>query len=590
MNNRKHYSIVMTLLVIGLILSACAAPTPAPTAAPTQVPPTVAPTQAPTQVPPTQVPPTAAPTQAPPTVEPTKAPAQAALQNIPRLRQLDFAPFDAALAAFTADRAAQIEAIVKDADIAQVQDAVKAGKLTYAELTLYFLSRIKQYDEALRTMVELNPDALKEAQAADQKLKEGKAAGSLFGMPVTLKDNIETAAPLHTTGGSEILLNYQPKADASFVKQLHEAGAVILGKANLSEFAGGVNVIPPGASAVGGLTQNPHNTDFSAGGSSSGSGAGTAAYETMISVGSETAGSLIIPASWNGVVGMYPGRGVVDGSHVIPLIKNNDSAGPIGRNVKDVAALLGVIDTKDTDYVAGLDAKALNGAKAAFFKADVLAHAANFLEDSSDNAAIAQLIEQSLTKAGAQVSDVELSPAKIGDQLNVALTTLINGGVRHDLLPYLTAVGAPVKTPEELAAYNLKEPQTRIPFKQSELDATVADAAVKNAAEYQDAVTQIKAAAVAALDKAFADSGADVLVSVNNYHSQVYATANYPAITIPLGKRANGMPVGVVLIGKPGSEAKLLAYAYALEQATQLRVNPDLSKLPLAAAATSSLP
>jgi amidase len=516
----------------------------------------------------------------------TVGPAQAAqsgssngeASNTPRLRELDFAPFEAALAAFTPERAAKIEAIVKDADIAQVQDAVKAGQLSYAELTLFFLLRIKQYDETLRTMVELNPDALKEAQAADQLLKDGKATDLMFGIPVTLKDNIETAAPMHTTGGSEILSNYQPKADASFVKQLREAGAVILGKANLSEFAGGITVFPPGASAVGGVTMNPYG-DFSAGGSSSGSGAGTAAYETMVSVGSETAGSLIVPASWNGVVGMYPSKGVVDGSQVIPLITNNDSAGPIGRNVKDVATLLGVIDTRNTDYVAGLDAQALNGVKAAFLKADVLAQPTSPLEDTADNAAIAQLIEQGLTKAGAKVSDVEFAPAQIGAQLNGVLATLIAGGIRHDMLPYLTAAGVPVKTPEDLAAYNLKDPQTRIPFQQGTLDSSVANTDVKDAAEYQDAITQIKAAAVATLEQAFADSQADILVSVNNYHSQVYATANYPAITIPLGKRANGMPVGVVLIGKPGSEAQLLSYAYALEQATKLRVDPDLSRV-----------
>ncbi len=318
---------------------------------------------------------------------------------------------------------------------------------------------------------------------------------------------------------------------------------------------------------------------FLPGGSSSGSAAGTAAYETMVSVGSETAGSLIIPSSWNGVVGMYTGKGVVDGSGVIPLIKNNDSAGPIGRNVKDVAALLGVMDTMYTDYVAGLDAKALNGVKAGFLKADVLAQQANVLEDTTDNTAIAQLIEQSLTMAGAQVSDIELAPAKIGEQLNAALNVMIAGGVRHDMLPYLTATGASVKTPEELAAYNLEEPQTRIPFQQATLDSAIATTDMKDAGAYLDFVNQVKAAAVAALEQAFADSQADVLVSVNNYHSQVYATANYPAISIPLGKRTNGMPVGVVLIGKPGSEAMLLSYAYALEQATKLRVDPDLSSV-----------
>lgn len=133
-----------------------------------------------------------------------------------------------------------------------MQDAVKAGKLTYTELTLYFLARIQQYDDTLRTMIELNPDALKEAQAADQLLGDGKATGLMFGIPVTLKDNIETAAPLHTTGGSEILSNHQTKADASFRQTASRAGAVILGKANLSEFAGGVAMLPPGASAVAG--------------------------------------------------------------------------------------------------------------------------------------------------------------------------------------------------------------------------------------------------------------------------------------------------------------------------------------------------
>ena len=355
------------ILLVSVLLAACdpfgavpmSTPEPAPT--PTQAPPTAAPTQAPVE---------AAPTTAPAAATSTPA-AQAEPSNTPRLRQLDFAPFEQALAGLSAERTAKIEALVNDADISKVQASMQAGDLTSEDLTLYFLSRIRKYDETLRTMIELNPDALKEAQAADALRKAGKATSAMLGIPVTLKDNIETTAPMHTTGGSEILLNHVPNADASFVKQLREAGAVILGKANLSELAGGIAPIPPGFSPVGGLTMNPHG-DFTAGGSSSGSGAGTAAYETMVSVGSETAGSLIVPASWNGVVGMYPSKGVVDSSQVIPLIKNNDSAGPIGRNVKDVATLLGVIDTKDVDYVAGLDPKALNGVKAGFLRADVL--------------------------------------------------------------------------------------------------------------------------------------------------------------------------------------------------------------------------
>ena len=155
---------------------------------------------------------------APAASTPSEATTTVEASNIPRLRELDFSPFEKELAAFTPERAAAVDAIVKDADIAQVQDAVKAGTLTYTELTLYFLARIQQYDETLRTMIELNPDALKEAQAADQLLKDGKATGLMFGIPVTLKDNIETAAPMHTAGGSEILLNHVPDVDASFVQ------------------------------------------------------------------------------------------------------------------------------------------------------------------------------------------------------------------------------------------------------------------------------------------------------------------------------------------------------------------------------------
>jgi amidase len=509
---------------------------------------------------------------APAASTPSEATTTVEASNTPRLRELDFTPFAEELAAFTPERAAAVDAIVRDADIAQVQDAVSAGKLTYSELTLYFLARIQQYDETLRTMTELNPDALKEAQAADQLLKDGKATGLMFGIPVTLKDNIETAAPMRTTGGAEILLNNQPKADASFVNQLRDAGAVILGKANLSELAGGVSS-NAGSSAVAGQVVNPHG-NYSPAGSSAGSGAGTAAYETMVSVGSETSGSLIAPASYNGVVGMYPGYGVVDGANVIPLIKNNDSAGPMGRNVKDVAALLAVIDTMDTDYVAGLDTKALDGVNAAFLKSDVLAQKPSELEDISDNAAVAGLVEKSLAQAGATVTDIELTPAGISTQFN--LGAILVGGVRHDMISYLVDVGAPIDTLEDLAAYNLEEPDTRIPYGQGTIDAALPIAELKDARFYDEVTKQVKEIAIATLDAAFADNKADVLVSVNNYHSSFYATANYPAISVPLGLRANGMPVGVTLIGKPGEEAKLLSYAYALEQATKLRANPVL--------------
>jgi hypothetical protein len=226
----------------------------------------------------------------------------------------------------------------------------------------------------------------------------------------------------------------------------------------------------------------------------------------------------------------------------------------------------------------------LDGVNAAFLKSDVLAQKPSELEDNSDNAAIAQLVEKSLAQAGAKVTDIELTPAGISTQFN--LGAILVGGVRHDMISYLVDVGAPINTLEDLAAYNLKEPDTRIPYGQGTIDAALPVAELKDARFYEEVTKQVKEIAIATLDAAFADNKADVLVSVNNYHSSFYATANYPAISVPLGLRANGMPVGVTLIGRPGEEAKLLSYAYALEQATKLRVNPILAGAPLEDAAS----
>jgi amidase len=504
----------------------------------------------------------------------TAAPDETAPSNSPRLRALDFAPFETALAAFTSERATAIEAIVKDATALQVQTALQAGDLTAEELTLFFLARIQQYDETLRHYLELNPSALDEARASDARRKEGKLLGPMDGIPVNLKDNIETAGPMHTTGGAEILLNNMAAADAPLVKSLRDAGAVILGKANLSEFAGVISPAP-GTSAIGGVTINPHG-DFSAGGSSSGSGASVASYQAFASVGTETSGSLIAPSSWNGVVGMYPSRGVVDGAGVIPLLSTNDSAGPIGRSVTDVALLLAAIDTADTDYAASLNPDALKGVKVGLLKDDILAQPTSVLEDTSDNASVVERIEAGLNSAGATTSDIAFE----GDQKTLVgslLGLLLNGGIRHNMLPYVVAAGAPVTGVAALLAYNAADPAVRIPFGQGVLETAVKDTSLDKKADFDEAVTQTKPMAAATLDAAFA-AGADVLVTVNNYHSAVYSTANYPAVTVPLGLRTNGMPVGVTFIGKPGEEEKLLAYAFAFEQATKARVDVDVTK------------
>lgn len=496
-----------------------------------------------------------------------------AQNSTPRLRELDFSPFDEALAGFSEARAAEIDALVRDASIPDVQAAMQSGALTSEELTLYFLSRIRTYDEGLRTYVELNPAALEEARAADALRAAGTVLGSLHGIPVNLKDNIETAAPMHTTAGAEILLNHQAAADAPLVAQLRAAGAVILGKANLSEFAGAI--APPtaaGFSAVGGQTRNPHGA-YSTAGSSSGSAASTAAYLTMVSVGSETSGSLVAPSAFNGVVGMYPGSGLVDHAGIIPLVQNNDTAGPVGRSVMDVALLLAVIDTAEVDYAAGLDAGALDGLNVGLLAAEILAQPAQ-LEDNSDNRVVVQRLADSLEASGAALRLVTTSGGTAA--FNQLFAAVLFGGIRYDMMGYLAQMGAPATTVEELVAYNAAEPQTRIPFGQMTLQTAIALNLFGDRAQYEAAGAQVRARAAEILDATFADQQVDVLITLNNYHSPYYATANYPAITVPLGLRANGMPVGGTFIGKPGSEAQLLAVAYAFEQATSLRVNPAL--------------
>ena len=504
--------------------------------------------------------------------------AASAQENSPRLRALDFTPFEEALSTFSAERAAEIDVMVFNATVVDVQAAMTAGELTSEELTLYFLDRIHRYDETLRSYLELNPNALEEARAADALRAAGTVLGPLHGIPVNLKDNIETAAPMHTTGGAEILLDHVPAQDAPLVRQLRAAGAVILGKASLSELAGAVTSVQPGANAISGAGVNAYGAAFPVAGSSSGSGISSSAYLTLLSVGTETSGSLLAPAAFGGNVGMKPSRGLVSGEGIIPLISYQDSAGPIARSVTDAAVLLSVIDEADIDYAAGLSPTALNGVTVGILRDNILAQAPQ-LEDTSDNPAMLSRIADGLSAAHAVTVDI---PTLAQPQITAALVL----GLAFDTVNYLADAGAPIESLADLQAYNAAMPERRIPFGQDFVDIAVqvaqslltsAQAAPDEMGELYEALALgNRTEAEATLAAVFADSGVDVLVSLTNIHSMLYATAGYPAITVPLGLRQNGMPAGVTFIGRQGEDAALLAYAYAFEQATSLRVNPPL--------------
>jgi amidase len=386
---------------------------------------------------------------------PSVAAPRAELPNTPRLRPLDATPFQAAIRRQPADRAAGLDALLARATVPEVQAAMQAGAFTAEELTVYFLARIQRHDERLRSLVELNPLALQEARASDARRRAGQLRGPLDGIPLSLKDNIETAAPMHTTAGAEILLNHIAPQDAPLVVQLRAAGAVILGKANLSEWAGVVSFgqINGGFTAVGGQTRNPHG-HYPSSGSSSGSAAGVAALLAMVSVGSETSGSLIGPSAFNGVVGMKPSRGLVDGTGIVPLVKPNDSAGPVGRSVTDVAALLDVIDTVSVDYVAGLRPDALDGVNVGVLAPQIVAE--------PDNTALLQGASASLVALGARLRPARMVATPAWGDTRSFLAYL-SAGVRHDMVGYLAARAPQVKTLEDLLAYNAADARRRVP-------------------------------------------------------------------------------------------------------------------------------
>jgi amidase len=495
--------------------------------------------------------------------------------NVPRLRPLDFSPFEAALARFSKERLHQITTLIRDSTIPELQKAMQSRQVTSEELTLVFLHRIKRYDGRFRSYLELNPRCLEEARASDELRAQRKNTGPLHGIPINLKDNIGTRSPMHTTAGAEILLNHSPSQDAALVTQLREAGALILGKASLSELAGSLTTEPPGYNAVSGMGVNPYGETFPVSGSSSGSAVSTNAELTSVSVGTETSGSLISPASMNGVVAMKPSLGLVSGDGVVPLIRFQDSAGPVARSVTDAAVLLSVLAGKGQDYLAELNSNALEGVRVG-----VLFSALLNPDPSTTPGFWLVQIDHGLRHAKAVAQEIH---DDFSDKPN--LLPVIFLGLSFDTLGYLHDAGAPVRTLAELKAYNEAAPKTRIPRGQNMIDlaAQILPSIAKVSGQeegsigklYEQTALEARAAAAALLAKTFADHQVEVLVSLGNAHSEIYATAGYPAITVPLGLNADGAPNGITFIGKPNQDAKLLAYAYAFEQATRFRRTPE---------------
>jgi amidase len=487
----------------------------------------------------------------------------------------------------------------EEATIAHLQAEMQAGRLTSRALTEAYLARIKDVDPLLKSVLEVNPDALAMADALDAERKAKGPRGPLHGIPILLKDNIATADKMETTAGSLVLVGARPPRDSFVAARLRAAGAVILGKTNLSEWANiRSNHSSSGWSARGGQTRNPYSLDRTPCGSSSGTGAAIAANLAVVGVGTETDGSVVCPSSVQALVGLKPTVGLVSRSGIIPISHTQDTAGPMARTVADAAALLSAmagVDPADaataasqgkaTDYVKTLDANALKGARIGIVRAKMFGQAPE--ADRATNAAI-----EVLKAKGAVLVD----PADIPHlgEYDEAESEVLETELKWDLAAYLKAwaPGAPVKTLEDVIEWNTKHASEEMPFFAQETFERAAKKGPLTGKDYVKALKKCRKLAVEPLEEVFAKNRLDALLAptggaawmidlVTGDHfvmssSTPPAVAGTPAITVPASFE-HGLPLAITFMGPAWSEAKLLSLAYAFEEATHARRPPRLA-------------
>ncbi|MFL5610774.1 MAG: amidase [Gemmatimonadaceae bacterium] len=490
---------------------------------------------------------------------------------------------------------------LEEATIADLQSAMTAGRMTARSITQQYLDRIAEIDRkgpTLRHVIEINPEALSIADSLDQERKAGRVRGPLHGIPVLLKDNVDTADRMTTTAGSLALAGSIAPRDSFIAAKLRSAGAILLGKANLSEWANfRSSRSTSGWSGRGGLAKNPYVLDRNACGSSSGSGGAVAANLTAIAIGTETDGSIVCPSSANGIVGIKPTLGLVSRAGIIPIAHSQDTAGPMTRTVRDAAILLGVIagvDARDSatsasrgrgqsDYTRFLDANGLRGARIGVLRK-------NFGFNDSVDALMTNAVDV-LKRQGATVVDpVALETAgKFDDsEFEVLLYEF-----KADLNAYLAGLGpnAPVRTLKDIIDFNDRHKDQEMPYfgqdimiKAQAKGPLTEKAYLAALAKDQKLSRQQGIDATMAkhkLDAVIAPTGGPAWVTdlVNGDHftggySTASAVAGYPHITVPAGY-VRGLPVGLSIFGRAYSEPTLIKLAYAYEQATKHRRPPQ---------------
>ena len=493
--------------------------------------------------------------------------------------------------------------------ITALQDDLSAERVTSAQLVAAYLARITAIDRggpALQAVLAINPQAAELARRSDAARRAHTVAGPLHGIPILLKDNIETADPVPTTAGSLALRDNLSRRDSTVAARLRAAGAVILGKTNLSEWAnmrGSRSV--SGWSGVGGLTRNPWSPDRSACGSSSGSGAAVAAGLAAAAIGTETDGSVTCPASVNGIVGLKPTLGLVSRHNIVPLAHSQDTAGPMARSVRDVALLLGAMagsdpadpatreaDAHRADYAAGLDSGALHGRRIGVMRFEAGFH-------PETDAVFAHALDV-LRQAGATLVDIGKLPGAAGgaDAIGEAEQFVLLTELKADLNAYLATTPETVQTRTlaDLIAFNRAHADRELGlFGQELFEKAQATKGLTDPAYLAARAASLRMAGVDGIDRMLAENKVDALVAptagpawvvdtVNGDHSSgqtstLPAVAGYPHLSVPMGLVA-GLPVGLSIVGPAWSDARILSYGYAFEQALGFKAEPGLRAVP----------
>ncbi len=492
-------------------------------------------------------------------------------EKITKLKnEINMEPFRNELEKMDNSKFEKIEKLVANANIKDIQEMYDTKKLTCEELVTYYLKRIEKYDiNKLNSIIELNPDAIKIAREKDS----GDKTGKLYGIPITLKGNIGTGDKMHTTAGAYALKDSILDKDSFVAQKLREEGAIILGKTNLSEWANYMSDSSSnGYSALGGQTHNAYGK-YDVGGSSSGSASSVASGFSVASIGTETAGSMVYPSSQNSVVGIKPSIGVVSRDRIIPIVEAQDTAGIVARNVEDSALILesisgydkNDIETKEGEkykenYSKNIEENSINGVKVAVIKPSSPRKEENEILDR---------VAKELENMGAVVTKTAFSD-KVND---IDMSKALEVGFKYDINKYLKIAKVQgINNLNDIVEFNKKDLDNRAPYGQELLEKSLEDKTTIE--EYEKLINNNREKASKAIDDVL--KNADVIVSLSNQISQVYAPAGYPALTVPAGYKSTGEPIGVTFVGSKFQEGKLIKIANVYEDNTKHRKEPNV--------------